>query len=66
MFAISSRSRGAGADPLPALCAQSILTSAADCRRWLFSPAAEGPGVVLFLGVFWSQLQAVNWRQQKD
>lgn len=47
-------------------CAQSIFTNAADCKLWLFSPAAEGPGVVLFLGVFWSPLQAVNWHQQKD
>lgn len=47
-------------------CAQSIFRNAADCKLWLFSPAAEGPGVVLFLGVFWSMLQAVNWRQQKD
>lgn len=50
--------------PLPP--ARGIVTNAADCKRRLFSAAAEGPGVVLFLGVFWSPLRAVNWRQQKD
>lgn len=47
-------------------CAQSIPTNTTDCKPCLFSAAAEGPGVVLFLGVFWTPLQAVNWRQQKD
>lgn len=40
--------------------AQSILTNAADCKPWPFVSAMEGPGVVLFLGVFKSPFQAVK------
>lgn len=63
MFAIRGRT-GLTLCPLPP--ARGIVTNAADGKRRLFSAAAEGPGVVLFLGVFWSPLRAVNWRQQKD
>lgn len=62
----ASQPEGLGLTLRPPPGAWSVFSTAADCKLWLFSPAAEGPGVVLFLGVFWSPLQAANWRQQKD